>query len=142
MPDHFGPGNGVQGFESLASSPVLEMEFYMDTQTLCPNCRKSADLVTLDSVDYINCPECGWFQTQGDGSMIPTEPPGQTEPTPASASPPDVVPVQNEPVEQTPNDVPAEQSEVGPNDNAPSSPTSDKPDQDDDSIDVTISFED
>ena len=38
-------------------------------QILCPNCKRSADIVTIDGVDYIECPECGWFKVEDDGSM-------------------------------------------------------------------------
>jgi len=33
------------------------------------------DLLTIESIEYINCPKCGWFETAADGAMSPCEPP-------------------------------------------------------------------
>lgn len=49
----------------------------------CPNCKRTADLHTIDSVDFISCPECGWFQVQVDHTFVACDepsgpgPPGQ-----------------------------------------------------------------
>jgi Zn ribbon nucleic-acid-binding protein len=44
-------------------------------QILCPNCKADSVLLTIESVDYIQCPECGWFETQQDGSLTACEAP-------------------------------------------------------------------
>jgi len=112
-------------------------------EKICPNCKLTGELVIIDSVDYINCPDCGWFQVQEDGTMIVCEPPGP--------GPQETTPAALEPANETLL-VPASTSEGSPNE-SPSSLPSDKPDfnlDEDEDLDefeenwgnVSVTFED
>ena len=41
----------------------------------CPNCKSKAELTKIGDKEYIKCPECGWFETQADGSISACDPP-------------------------------------------------------------------
>jgi len=110
----------------------------MPEKTQCPNCKKEADIITVDEVDYVNCPECGWFQVQADGSRIPCDPPASPiVPTPEPGQ-----------IEQpvTPGEGPA----ATPGDGkplqepalTPPSPGKPDPDDEDDGIKIRVKFED
>lgn len=106
-------------------------------ECLCPNCKANADLVTIDGVEYIKCSgDCGWFQTQADGSMMACEKPASKIDQPAE---PELEP--ESPL--LPCD-PASTSEGGGSIQAPFPPPSDKPDLEDDGddINVRVTFED
>jgi len=111
----------------------------------CPNCKKPADHVTIDQVDYINCPECGWFQVQADGSMNPCDPPSSNldrPPEPGQSEKPAALEPEEKPAQ---SNVPEPTSEGGqPNHNKP--PTPSDPDivdeSDETGIGIEIEFED
>src|SRR4030042_5437114 len=106
---------------------------------LCPNCKASADLVTIESVEYIQCPECGWFETLSDGSLSACDPP-QSRVDPKAVSEHD---------QDDPNillhESPAATPEVGPIQDSVT-PTSGKPgeidEDDEDEVHGRIHFED
>lgn len=66
-------------------------------QILCPNCKRSADIVTIDGVDYIECPDCHWFKVEADGTMSVCDEPHKSVSadavSPASTATGDDVPV-------------------------------------------------
>lgn len=107
-------------------------------ENLCPNCKANADIVSIVGVDYIQCPECGWFKTQPDGSMIacdePQQQPGQE---PAETSHPQSSPASTtqgdaSPVESTSPCQPGLEDKPGPEDD----------DDWEDWEDATLTFED
>jgi len=100
-------------------------------ETLCPNCKGKSELVKVGQADYVKCPECGWFETQADGSISACDPPKSDiksllSPTPPSLKPKEAV------------------SDGGPREAPPSQPPSDPSDQQagDDSVTLRINFED
>lgn len=106
-------------------------------EIFCPNCKKNVDLVKIDGVDFIQCPDCGWFKTQADGSTTACDPP----PEPVAAA------------DETPKPArgsdPAAMSEGGEsNKPAPTQPPSGTPGpdvddvDDDDMVNVRVTFED
>ena len=107
-------------------------------QILCPNCKRSADIVTIDGVDYIECPECHWFKVESDGSMSVCDgPPKETNALQSPAS------------TATGDDEPAPDPQTEPAAKATSSPgqpgieDEDIEDEDeDDEIKVRVTFED
>ena len=106
-------------------------------ENLCPNCKKTAESVTIDDVKYINCPECGWFQAQADGSMIVCDPPSsKIDLKPGPAEPEDPEPEDPEPEDPEPEDPEPEEPE-------PEEPEPEPDlDDDDDGIGIRITFED
>lgn len=123
-------------------------------QVLCPNCKQSADIITIDGVDYIECPDCQWFKVEGDGTMtVCDEPtskvdrppePGQIE-EPAKSLSADVV----SPASTAKgDDEPVTDPETEPAVNAASSPgqpgieEDDEDEDEDDEINVNVTFED
>lgn len=50
----------------------------MLAECLCPNCKASSDLIEVEQVEYINCPDCGWFEVQADGGCTTCDPPQST----------------------------------------------------------------
>lgn len=95
-------------------------------EIFCPNCKLSADLHTIDSVDYIRCPDCGWFQVQADKSMTPCdEPVSKVDRPPEPGQIEEPAALEIEPAETESLSEPATTSEGGP---SAASPTpSDKP---------------
>lgn len=115
-------------------------------EIFCPNCKKTADLVTIDEIDFINCPECGWFQTQADGSMTACDPPSSKvdrPPEPGQIEKPAALEMGHEP---DPGSGPAATSAGDPDPPADKPDPDYDPDQDDESddsgIEIEITFED
>lgn len=103
----------------------------MAEKIFCPNCKKDAESRMIDSVEYIQCPECGWFQAQADGSMTACDPPAGIVDRPAEPGP----------GPPTPDNGPAATPEGG--DTPPSGkPGRDDDDSDDSGLEIEISFED
>jgi len=102
-------------------------------EIFCPNCKKNSDLVKIDGVDFIKCPDCGWFRVQPDGSMMACDPPpepaaaGEETPKPARGSDPAATSEGGEPIKP-----------------APTQPPSGAPDSnnDDDYLNIRVTFED
>ena len=114
----------------------------------CPNCKETAEQVKLDEVEHINCPECGWFQAQADGTMIVCDPPSSKvdRPSEPAAPEPGPDPAASEPA-QVEHSLSAPASTSGGDPHPPppilaASPP-DKPDESDESgIAIEIEFED
>ena len=103
----------------------------------CPNCKETADRLTIDEVDYINCPECGWFQAQADGSMIPCDPPSSNSDRPPepgqkidrpAAPEPEPAALEPDPATPAPEENPAHGDDID--------------DSDETGIEIEIGFED
>lgn len=103
-------------------------------EILCPNCKHTADHVTIDEVDFINCPECGWFQVQADGSATVCDPPSsKLDP------PPEPVVLGEGPAATPGDDDQIHNSELQ---LSPGKPDPDDDNDDDSGIEIEITFED
>jgi len=107
---------------------------------LCPNCKQTADLHTIDKVDYIECPKCGWFEVRADSTFVACDdPPGpEKKPEPSETksrgSGPASTSEDEEPIKISP-----------PRAIAPRESSSDEPgldDSDDTGYEIEIVFED